>query len=245
MHKFDITKLQGSNIQFLITTLPENLFKEVQKQVFNMGKRVDHQHKLAGHIKEEYDFLVSNNLKSYLLDMALEYIGLNNNENIDTSDVSLQQWINFQRKYEFNPIHNHTGLVSYVIWVKIPFTNEKEHKMFPKLKVNDYNSGKFVFVYPNNLDPLSVMTYGIPADKRFEGHILMFPSTLQHMVYPFYTSNEYRISIAGNLISPNLTNSYIEKMYREQFGNNELPNDIKEILNKTVDVMQLPNSMEE
>jgi hypothetical protein len=244
MNKFDITPLPDSNVQVLNATLPENLFKEIQKQVFNMGKRVDHQHKLAGHIKEEYDFLVSNNLKQYLLDLTLEYLGLKDIDSLDTDDVSFQQWINFQRKHEFNPIHNHTGLVSYVIWVKIPFTNEKEHKMFPKLKDSDYSSGRFVFVYPSNTDPLSVITYGIPADNKFEGRMLIFPSTLQHMVYPFYTSNEYRISIAGNLISPKLTNSYIEKMYREQFGNSELPNDIKEILNQTVDVMQIPNSME-
>jgi hypothetical protein len=244
MNKFDITPLPDSNVQVLNATLPENLFKEIQKQVFNMGKRVDHQHKLAGHIKEEYDFLVSNNLKQYLLDLTLEYLGLKDIDSLDTDDVSFQQWINFQRKHEFNPIHNHTGLVSYVIWVKIPITNEKEHKMFPKLKASDYSSGRFVFVYPSNKDPLSVITYGIPADNEFEGRMLIFPSTLQHMVYPFYTSNEYRISIAGNLISPKLTNSYIEKMYREQFGNSELPNDIKEILNQTVDVMQIPNSME-
>ena len=27
----------------------------------------------------------------------------------------------------------------------------------------------------------------------------MFPSYLNHMVYPFYTSDEYRISMSGNI----------------------------------------------
>jgi len=244
MHNFDITTLENSDIQVLNATLPKELFKEVQNQVFNMGKRVDHQHKLSGHIKEEYDFLVSSNLKSYLLDLALEYTGLKTVDDLDTSDVSFQQWINFQRKHEFNPLHNHTGLISYVIWVKIPFTNEKEHKVFPKLKDSDYSSGRFVFVYPNNKEP-TVMTYGIPSDNKYEGRMLMFPSTLQHMVYPFYTSNEYRISIAGNLFSINLTNKYIEKMYIQNFGSNELPFHIKDILHETIDTMELPKSMEQ
>ena len=29
-------------------------------------------------------------------------------------------WVNFQKENEFNPPHNHSGLFSFVIWVKIP-----------------------------------------------------------------------------------------------------------------------------
>ena len=38
----------------------------------------------------------------------------------------------------------------------------------------------------------------------------MFPSLLSHNVNPFYTSDEYRISIAGNLVfaAPKNTYSY-------------------------------------
>ena len=39
----------------------------------------------------------------------------------------------------------------------------------------------------------------IKVDKSYEGCIIMFPSSLHHMVHPFYTSDDYRISIAGNL----------------------------------------------
>ena len=35
-------------------------------------------------------------------------------------------WVNFQKKYDFNPIHNHTGTLSFVIWMKIPYTQEDE-----------------------------------------------------------------------------------------------------------------------
>ena len=36
------------------------------------------------------------------------------------------------------------------------------------------------------------------VDKSFEGKILMFPSYVQHQVFPFYTSDDYRITISGN-----------------------------------------------
>jgi hypothetical protein len=39
----------------------------------------------------------------------------------------------------------------------------------------------------------------VPVDKTFEGKMLFFPATLSHSVNPFYTSDDYRISIAGNI----------------------------------------------
>ena len=29
-------------------------------------------------------------------------------------------WVNYQKQYEFNPIHKHTGLYSFVVFMKIP-----------------------------------------------------------------------------------------------------------------------------
>jgi len=37
------------------------------------------------------------------------------------------------------------------------------------------------------------------VENGWEGRVVMFPAKLLHVVYPFYTSNGYRISIAGNL----------------------------------------------
>jgi hypothetical protein len=37
-------------------------------------------------------------------------------------------WVNFQEKYEYNPIHLHDGVFSYVIWYQIPFYKEDEIK---------------------------------------------------------------------------------------------------------------------
>ena len=35
--------------------------------------------------------------------------------------------------------------------------------------------------------------------KNYEGTMLFFPAKLRHCVYPFYGTDEPRISIAGNL----------------------------------------------
>jgi hypothetical protein len=39
----------------------------------------------------------------------------------------------------------------------------------------------------------------IDVDKSFEGKMLMFPNSAYHTVYPFYTSDDYRITVSGNL----------------------------------------------
>ena len=39
----------------------------------------------------------------------------------------------------------------------------------------------------------------IPVEKGWEGKLVMFPSLLMHSVTPFRTSDDYRISISGNL----------------------------------------------
>ena len=39
----------------------------------------------------------------------------------------------------------------------------------------------------------------LDVDNEYEGKIMMFPSSLVHCVYPFYTSDDYRISLSGNI----------------------------------------------
>lgn len=106
-------------------------------------------------------------------------------------------WVNFQKKHEFNPPHLHTGIFSFVIWIKIPYKLEDEDKMFPDMADHGRRVSKFTFHYSNIVGQHNGMV--IPVDKEFEGKMLFFPATLTHSVNPFYTSDDYRISIAGNV----------------------------------------------
>jgi hypothetical protein len=54
----------------------------------------------------------------------------------------------------------------------------------------------FSFLYSNTLGKISAQQ--IPVDKNMENNILIFPSNFYHMVYPFFTSDGYRISVSGN-----------------------------------------------
>ena len=91
-------------------------------------------------------------------------------------------WINYQKKFDFVPNHVHEGVFSYTIWMNIPFKNEGKF------------AGNFAFAY-NSIE-------GVTRTKIIEptaGKMILFPSKIFHQVYPFYTSDEYRISISGNV----------------------------------------------
>ena len=40
----------------------------------------------------------------------------------------------------------------------------------------------------------------LAVDKTFEGKMLMFDASQMHYVSPFYTSNDYRITVSGNIL---------------------------------------------
>ena len=103
-------------------------------------------------------------------------------------------WVNFQKKHEFNPLHNHSGLFSFVIWMKIPYEWENE-KELPWVKGSNCegNVGNFALVDRSLSSQIFFM------NKGMEGHCVFFPSNFFHMVYPFYTSDEERVSISGNI----------------------------------------------
>jgi len=104
-------------------------------------------------------------------------------------------WFNFQNKDQFIPQHTHDGVYSYNIWLKLPYDYESE------LKEQDHVHGElrcFELTYLTCTGNLKF--YNIPLSKKDEGTIIMFPSKLPHIVYPFYKKKKKRISIAGNIL---------------------------------------------
>ena len=153
-------------------------------------------HGLAGMIREEYLFdpLPVPGFLAFIEEMYETY---NQHFGLYGDKVSClgHLWANFQKKHEFNPIHNHTGAVSFTVWVQIPYDIAAEQNLFPKGTVNV--TSNFQFVYPGLTERIAM--YNFPVARDWEGMIVMWPSWLMHTVYPFYTSDDYRISLAGNI----------------------------------------------
>ena len=107
-------------------------------------------------------------------------------------------WVNFQKKHEFNPPHDHSGVYSFVIWMQIPTSYEEQRKLPMCAESNaDGSISNFGFHYTNALGRISQFFYNM--DKEAEGYMVMFPSVLKHEVFPFYENDGERISISGNI----------------------------------------------
>ena len=107
-------------------------------------------------------------------------------------------WVNFQKKHEFNPPHDHSGVFSFVIWMQIPtsFAEQRELPICADSNADNVISN-FAFSYTNTLGKVSTFAYNM--EKEAEGYMVMFPSQMLHQVFPFYDNEGERISISGNI----------------------------------------------
>ena len=115
------------------------------------------------------------------------------------SDLHLRQfWVNYQKQTDYLPLHPHKGVYSFVIWLKIPTYYEDQKKLPIARESNSSAISNFVFTYTDILGEVRSMSYEM--NSKVEGTMVLFPSSLNHQVYPFYDSDETRVSVSGNIV---------------------------------------------
>lgn len=195
--EFSEVKLYNPGV--IKTRIPASVFSDLtmdlQKQVD--AKPAAYNNQLAGQLETELVYNLNGDFRDCIDRTFQEYrrrfnFYPNHDYLIDNSS-----WVNFQKKHEYNPIHYHHQDISWVIWVTIPYNLEDEMNLAHVKESNFKTASMFAFIY-NKLDG-GIESHNIPVDKTWQGTLIMFPAYLKHQVYPFYTSDEYRISIAGNI----------------------------------------------
>jgi hypothetical protein len=200
----DISSIPLENPGIVITDIPKSVYANLKDSIalqiqnrnkFAALKNVVH-HTVMG-IEESIQINVPNDTKIYLEDFAKKFYEHYNMSH--TGNISLQgTWLNLQKKHEFRPYHVHYQTdLSFVIYYQVPYLIEDEDNHPNHRGANIFRNGRIEFLWYNLIG--KPQYYAVPADKKFEGKMLIFPSLLYHMVYPFYTSDEYRITLAGNI----------------------------------------------
>jgi hypothetical protein len=194
---------------YLKLKLPEVVIEEVQESIGKLERKeienIPYEEYLAGHVHSEFELPITKRLKYLVESLAYEYDKIFDQEPLNKqftkkdSDAGVAYelktlWINYAKKYDFNPIHTHSGLYSFVIWVKIPYDLEDE---FKKYKTKNNSTSLFSFNTMNAIGDLQ--PHKLHIDKSWEWTMAFFPARLPHSVNPFYTSDETRISISGNV----------------------------------------------
>ena len=101
-------------------------------------------------------------------------------------------WINYMKERESNPEHVHTGMLTWVIYLKTPDLAEERKKY----EGTSYGPGGILFKYGEN-SPTKWAEHTVAYDPE-PGYMWIFPCPLRHEVIPFRTPGE-RISVSGNL----------------------------------------------
>jgi len=106
-------------------------------------------------------------------------------------------WVNYQKQHEFNPEHDHAGVYSFVVWMKIPTKYDEQIKNPLASNSTIKAISTFQFQYATIFGKIASYVY--PMNPENEGTLVFFPAALRHQVYPFFNCEEDRISISGNI----------------------------------------------
>lgn len=197
------------NLGVLLAPMPPNLLQLLKHRISKMidqdfvGEN-DHRHLLLGHLEREYNIAdLIPDIEPYMLALVKEYgtrwdFAYNNQTFKGEGEMRLTDlWVNFQKKHEFNPSHSHSGVLSFALWITIPYDIAKEEAVFPIVGGGIVRTSKFSFHYSTITG--EHWSFSLPIDKSYEGTLALFPAKLCHSVNPFYTDEGYRISVSGNL----------------------------------------------
>ena len=183
--------------------LPKDQFEWI-KDASHEAKRIGFFNKdsLVGHIKEEYHITkISEPFAQYILKCCATPPVYDTWKEVSILSTPVpiyieSLWCNFQKKYEFNPPHGHSGILSFVIFIQIPYDLKEEEKYFPDT-FREGQASKLGFI--NSTPRGAITSQTLPIDKTFEGKMLIFHASQMHYVNPFYTSDDSRITVSGNI----------------------------------------------
>ena len=156
----------------------------------------DYRHMLAGIIKEEYAY----EDRSQYVDEIAQFLGVydlayqkwKSEEYKQKPEYLLKSlWVNYMKKNEYNPPHDHADYLSFVIFLKVPKEITKEQKEY---KGNSAGPGSLTFLYGDGNRQSITYQSVVPQDRD----IFIFPAWIKHFVAPFY-SDVTRISVSGNI----------------------------------------------
>ena len=193
------------NIPLYDVKLPDNIVNRLWRYV-DKSDLIRCNHNLAGNIAESYDLVDEEDyfFNEVLKPVSLRYISENSHVNnfqsnhISSEDICLNKfWVNYQYKTEFNPMHIHTGIISFVIWLKIPTEAEEQHNLPIAKNSNTPSASDFSFAYSDIIG--NIQSYQIQLSPKDNGLMMIFPASLNHQVYPFYECDKKRVSISGNV----------------------------------------------
>ena len=150
---------------------------------------------LVGHIQKENQLVESHPLahtiQQEIAKHATNYFSFFNpspvTSIIQQDHSGLAIWLNEMKATEFNPVHKHGGIISWVAYIDVPEEIRQESEDTSQVE--------------NVKGCITILSERTTESMHFNprsGDILMFSAKQRHLVSPFYSDNT-RITMAGNI----------------------------------------------
>ena len=198
----------GSKIDYQILTwgpcvlklkITDEFFEILKKESeASVKEELSYNHRLAGIIQKEYKLRDLKIIQPFMKDLVNIYDQVwdkwrNSDKPSKNKYLIKAMWVNYQRQHEFNPPHDHSDDLSFIVYLKIPEEIKKEYKEY---KGKSSGPGGISFIYGEGNRQAITYQAHFPEEKD----LFIFPAWLKHYVAPFKSDVE-RISVSGNLAS--------------------------------------------
>ena len=166
-----------------------------------------------GVIENQYTYMLPSKILNFITAVTNDYVNRfefasdfgNSQIEFKVSQVSK---INVQKKYEFRSSdYNGDHSIEWILFMQIPYNSNDEHRMSKVIETGTDFTSKLEFVY--NTYNFGTKSHCIELDKNIEGTLLMYPAYLKNTMYPFYTSDDYRVFLTGKIWTLNLQKKYV------------------------------------
>jgi|TARA_R110002012_G_C11381466_1_gene583345 uncharacterized protein (TIGR02466 family) len=175
------------------TSITKEQIKDIKKLC---NKKTSYHNNLAGHIKDEY-LINSTKYNTIIQPQIKTFKEVYKNfyaKELESIEIK-SAWVNYMKAGDFNPPHIHTNCrFSSVLFMQFPKEILKENE---KHQAASKGPGAIQFMYGESQPQDNINSYPVVPK---EGDMFIFPSFVNHFVYPFKSKNVTRISIAANFI---------------------------------------------
>jgi len=200
------------NSDLLETRIPDEEFKElktvklgesshkkligvVRDQVSLDPKQCPKFSKFVNEMANEFIYMRS---QALVMNQIIQCFALNPLSNLFVPEEHFklkmkELWLNSMIAGDYQPVHQHSGLFSFVAYISVPYTGEEEHKLNKTIEKEKNSNGCTEFMNFFGHDNIQMN-----VTKKIEQTLVLFPSWVTHTVYPFRSKGR-RITVSGNI----------------------------------------------
>ena len=172
----------------MYSKLSEDIFEELN----NLPNGAHHGNKLVGVFPDEYKLMVRKAplFREFIICLsevfarecsnAPVFHQIRQNTPPNTPFKLADLWRNEMYANAYQPLHQHTGLFSFIVYMDVPYTHADQIQLEPKVNPEHVKNGFTEFS-----DPFSMFNKLINVEKGIEGQVILFPAWVNHVAVSY------------------------------------------------------------